>query len=137
MATMTQSFLMSLLDLQPSQLYISSEKLAAVQRTVDFSVSEAMAPLPVRPLGDRVVLTDGRTRGLAAFLAGLTCVPVSWDTDELDWEAYRICVDWCTEEGIKSVADLRDRVVGPDAHEELWGRRCREMHRRLAEERRP
>jgi hypothetical protein len=64
-------------------------------------------------------------------LAGLDEMPTYWDEDELDWEAYRICVRWCGEAGIRTVADLAGRVVDPETYERLWRRRCAEMHRAL------
>jgi len=58
-------------------------------------------------------------------------VPVYWDTDELDWEAYGVCVQWCLQEGIHSVLDLQTRVVTAEQYEELWIKRCRAMHEEL------
>jgi hypothetical protein len=126
-----ETFDADLSDLQPSQLYISSAKLAEVQRLVGAKAS----PLPVRRIGGRVVLTDGHTRALAAWREGRRTVQVHWDDDALDWEAYEICVEWCLEEGIRSVADLATRVVAARQYEELWLDRCRAMHRQLAEQR--
>ena len=54
----------------------------------------------------------------------------------MDWDAYRICVDWCRVEGIRTIMDLEGRVVSPSAYEELWLDRCRRVHERLAEMRR-
>lgn len=121
-------------DLQPSQLYISRTKLLAVEAAL--SPGEPNEPLPVWEWNSMLVLTDGHTRALAAFLRGQEDLPVYEDTDELDWDAYRICVGWCLEEGIRSAADLQDRVIPAGRYEELWLGRCRRMHRRLAAMRR-
>lgn len=126
-------FCMSLAEMQPSQLFISTEKLAEVVRGFDPS---HMDPIPVKRLGDDIVMTDGHTRGFAAFLHGRQELPVVWDEDELDWEAYEICVAWCKEDGIRSVADLVGRVIGPAEYEERWLGRCRAMHRALEQKRR-
>jgi len=75
-----------------------------------------------------VIFTDGHTRALAAYLSGIPEIPVFWDDDELNWEAYRICMKWCKEEGIYTTADLEDRVVCPGKYETLWIKRCTEMH---------
>jgi hypothetical protein len=117
-------------ELQPSQLFISSEKLARVLRGLDSRGLDSLEPIPVKELDGRVILTDGHTRAFAAFLRGLD-VPVYWDEDELDWEAYRICVAWCQEEGIHTVIDLADRILGPEDYELLWHRRCQQMQREL------
>jgi len=122
--------------LQPSQLYISQEKLSAVQGATDFSRPEGIRPIPVKELGGLQVMTDGHTRAFAAYLAGLKDVPTYVDPDDLDWEAYQICVDWCQAEGIHSVADLADRVVYAEDYERLWYDRCRAMQADLAEKRR-
>jgi hypothetical protein len=126
-------FRMSLAEMQPSQLFISTEKLAEVLRGFDPS---RMEPIPVKRLGDDVVMTDGHTRGFAALLCGMRELPVVWDEDELDWEAYEICVAWCKADGIRSVADLVGRVIGAAEYEERWLGRCRAMHRELEQKRR-
>ena len=82
-----------------------------------------------------MVITDGHTRAYTAHVAGLEAVPVFSDPDELDWEAYQICVAWCQAEGIYSIADLAGRVVSPADYEGLWYQRCREMQAALAKKR--
>jgi len=125
------TFLKRLDELQPSQLFVSAEKLSRVMSRRDPLTVETLEPVPLKRLGGRVVLTDGHTRALAAFLAGLTEIRAFWDQDDLDWEAYEICVAWCREEGIRAVPDLKDRVVPPEDYEVLWLDRCRRMHREL------
>lgn len=124
-----------LLTLQPSQLYISSRKLKAVEAGVDFLVSQPFEPLPIKDLMGKIILTDGHTRALAAYRAGRKQIQVYWDTDPLDWEAYEICVQWCIEEGIVSVAQLESRIVAHEEYEELWYKRCRKMQKELKEQR--
>jgi len=80
-------------------------------------------------------MTDGHTRALAAHLAGSDCIPTLVDEDQLDWEAYQICVDWCREAGITKLSDLEDRVIDSDAYELRWIKRCQQMHDDLTEER--
>ena len=97
---------------------------------------ESLDPIPVKELGNQVIFTDGHTRAFAAFLCGFSEVRVFWDEDELDWEAYEICVKWCKEEGVYTVADLRDRVVASGEYEVLWLKRCKEMQTSLEARRR-
>jgi hypothetical protein len=125
---MSEPFIMALDQLQPSQLYISATKLAWVKEH-----NAAREPLPVKRLSGRVVLTDGHTRALAAWQAGRREIEVYWDPDELDWEAYEICVDWCLEAGIRSVAGLAGRVVPPAEYEIVWLERCARMQQALAQ----
>lgn len=127
---------MTLDALQPSQLYISSAKLAQVVQALDAGEPSAHEPLPVKQLGGHTVLTDGHTRALAAFLRGEAEIVVAWDEDDLDWEAYEICVRWCREEGIRGIGDLQGRVIGPAEYDELWLARCRRMHEELLRKRR-
>ncbi|MFU8795869.1 MAG: hypothetical protein ACNA7X_01035 [Dehalococcoidia bacterium] len=128
---MTEVFTMRLDEIQPSQLFISSEKLSQVMRDFAPITPDTLPPIPVKELRGKTVLTDGHTRALAALLSNLSEVSVFWDEDDMDWEAYEICVDWCEEEGIRTIAYLRDRIVPPANYEELWLNRCAEMHRQL------
>lgn len=124
---MIRVFQMGLERLQPSQLYISAEKLRAVRTGTD-----QPEPIPIRQLGAHLIMTDGHTRAFAAWSSGLDEVPVVWDMDELDWDAYRICVQWCVQEGIHTIAGLQDRVIDAQAYQALWLDRCAAMHRDLA-----
>jgi len=122
----------SLSDLQPTQMYICSEKLAAVERALNKSATSEIDPVPVKRLGGKVVLTDGHTRAFAAFRQDRRSLPVYWETDELDWDAYQVCVDWCLREGIRTIGHLQSRIVSTDQYETLWLQRCRRMHEQLA-----
>lgn len=130
---MTKAFILSLAQIQPSQLYISTTKLAQVRAWWTPPQMATLIPIPVVRLDDAIVATDGHTRAFAAYQAGFGEVPVVWDTDELDWQAYRICVDWCRAEGVRTVMDLAGRVVAPADYQRLWLDRCRRMHQRLSE----
>ena len=119
--------------LQPSQLFINREKLADLQAAIDFSDPEKIPPIPVKDLDGRWVITDGHTRASAVYLAGNANIPVYLDEDELDWEAYRICVRWCHESGIYSIASLVERIISPEQYKKLWLHRCLKMQNRLVE----
>lgn len=122
-----ETFLIGLGEIQPSQLYVSSAKLAKVTEEGWPRATEDVDPLPVRRFGPRIVLTDGHTRALAAYLSGISEIRAFWDEDDMDWEAYEICIGWCAGEGIRTIADLGDRLIGPEEYEALWYRRCREL----------
>jgi len=129
-------FLTDLENLQPSQLYISREKLTKVQSMYDFSKPFGITPIPVKDLDGMEVMTDGHTRALAAYLAGVSELPTYADPDDLDWDAYRICVAWCHEADIYHIADLAARVVNPEDYQHLWYDRCQAMQSDLAKKRR-
>lgn len=88
---------------------------------------ESIEPIPIKRLGNKIIFVDGHTRAFAAFLRGLSEVSVYWEDEELDWEAYKICVEWCRKEGIHTIADLRNRVVPQKDYKILWYRRCEKM----------
>lgn len=117
--------------LQPSQLFINQEKLERLCSRIDFSYPENIPPIPVKKMNGMWVITDGHTRAFAAHQAGLDKVPTVPEIDELDWEAYKICVDWCINSGIKEVSDLEDRVIDADSYETRWIARCKRMHDKL------
>ena len=127
---MTRAFLMKLDEIQPSQLYISSKKLNIVLR--DFpSEPNSVEPIPITKLGDEIVYVDGHTRAYGAFLRGFSEVPVYWEHEEQDWEAYEICVGWCKEAGIHTIKDLKNRVISQPDYERLWYKRCSKMQKDL------
>jgi hypothetical protein len=131
MSVLTKFFLKKLDEIQPSQLFINSEKLCQVMERLDPPTLEFLDPVPVKELDNCLIFTDGHTRAFAAFLFGLTEIRVFWDEDDLDWDAYRICVEWCRAKGIFTIADLKDRVISPEDYEWLWRNRCREMQQEL------
>ena len=51
---------------------------------------------------------------------GIEDILCFWDNDNLDWEAYQICVDWCIEEGITNISHLEQKVVDHNTYEVLW-----------------
>jgi hypothetical protein len=112
-------------SLQPSQLFISGTKLDKALRRLDSNVEPE--PIPVKEMDGELVITDGHTRALALMLRGLDEAPTVEEDEELGWEEYRIYVFWCKEEGVHSVADLRDRILGDEEYETLWLERCRRM----------
>ena len=124
--------MMKLNEIQPSQLYISSEKLNEVMKKIEPGKPETIEAIPIKKLGNRIILVDGHTRALAAFLNDFPMIPVYLEDEELDWDAYAICVGWCRKEGIHTIADLKGKVVSQKDYEILWYRRCEEMQQNLA-----
>lgn len=120
-----------LLELQPSQFYISETKLNQVLSWFDPDDLGNFQPLPVKLLDGTYVLTDGHTRAYAAHLAGLSHVPLCLEPDEMNWDAYRECVKACHERGITSVADLRGQILDEKTYQEKWLGWCHQMHDNL------
>lgn len=128
--------MMRLDKIQPSQLFICSEKLSEVLKTLNPNKPESMEPIPIKRLDGEIIFVDGHTRAFAAFMHGLLKVPVYWEREKLDWDAYRICVEWCKKENICTIADLKDRVIPQKDYEKLWYERCEKMQRDLENKRR-
>jgi hypothetical protein len=118
-------------QIQLSQLYISSAKLVSVMEAFEEGNENLLEPIPIKEIDGRLVATDGHTRLLAWFLNGHEEVDCDWEATEMDWDEYRICVQWCKEEGIHTVIDLANRVISPEEYEILWLDRCRIMQEEL------
>ncbi len=129
-------FQMPLIQIQPSQLYISQTKLSRVLEAISLSTFGELDPIPIKQLGEHIIFTDGHTRAYAAYLAKLSTVTVCWDQDALDWEAYEICVSWCLKAGIRTIADLHARVIPDKMYETHWLQRCAIMQEGLKKKRR-
>jgi Acetyltransferases, including N-acetylases of ribosomal proteins len=114
-------------DLQPSQLYISEGKMRLVNEWFNSNDIDTIDPIPVKRFNGKILMTDGHTRAVAAYLAGLKSVPVYWDEYELDMRAYAMDMRWCNEEGIQTPIDLANRIVSHTEYERLWRKRCMEM----------
>ncbi len=126
-----RKFSMRIGKIQPSQLFISSEELSQVLKMFKEVGLLSMEPVPIKRLGTEIVFVDGHTRALAAYLHGLGEIRVYWEHEELDWDAYAICVEWCKRDGIHPIADMKDRIVSPQDYEALWLRRCERMQQGL------
>jgi hypothetical protein len=124
---MVKTFRMKIDAIQPTQSYISSEKLNSVMKNLRRTKAINIEPIPIKELDNQIVFVDGHTRAFAAFLLGLSEIPVYWEDEELDWDEYRICVKWCEEEGIITISDLKKRVIPHEDYQVLWLDRCKKM----------
>jgi len=124
-------FQLSIDKIQLSQIYISSAKLAAVMKVFESGMEDDLEPIPIKELDGNLVSTDGHTRLLAWYLQGYKEVECEWEDLEMDWNAYRICIQWCKEEKIDTIADLKDRILSSNDYQVLWLDRCRIMQDEL------
>lgn len=112
---------------RPTQLYLSSAKLASAVERFDFGDPD-YGPLPAFEHEGDWYLADGHTRAFCAHLAGEDALRVERDEDlraEYDFDVYLAAIEWCGEAGVETVPDLAGRVVDPGAYESLWLERCR------------
>ncbi len=114
-------------QIQPSQLYISRDKLTKVNKYLKTTAYSQPELLPVKQIGDLVFFTDGHTRALALWEQGLAELDVYLDQDDLDWLQYLICVQWCQDLGVHQIRDLSNRIVDHLEYERLWYDRCAQM----------
>lgn len=129
---MPKTFNVQVDSIQPTQLYISSAKLDYVLRVLEHSGKQDIEPIPIKELDGQIIMVDGHTRALASLLLGISEIPVYYWIDEeedekLDWDEYRICLQWCKEEGIHRISDLKNRIVPHKDYEVVWLDRCTKM----------
>ena len=128
---MGDSFEMELSNIQPSQLYISKQKLAKVKEKFNPKDLSTLTVIPIKKIGKNIYYTDGHTRAFAAYQAGFKRIPVIWEDEDLDWEMYEICLKWCKDAGLYSIVDLSNRIVDQKEYEILWYKRCDELHKKI------
>lgn len=126
---------MDLRDIQPSQFYISEEKIRAILLWFNKDDLSNFEPIPVKKLNGRIIFTDGHTRAWVAHTAGLETVPFVWDEDDLDWEAYQMCVDACIEQNVRTVADFEGRILSSNEYRQKWAGWCDRLHETLEQRR--
>ncbi|WP_350343992.1 hypothetical protein PRVXT_000357 [Proteinivorax tanatarense] len=127
---MGEIFELEINDIQPSQLFVSEQKLKNVYKWLNKDIN-SYDPIPVKDLNGKTVFTDGHTRSFALYKLGAKKVKVYWDKDELDWEAYQICVNWCLKEGITNITHLESRILNDDQYRLMWHERCRKMQAKV------
>ena len=132
---MSGVFKIRILDVQPSQLFISKTKLQRVCSWLNNNI-ESYEPIPVKRLNGRIIFTDGHTRAFSMHKMGMEYIHAYWDEDDLDWELYQVCVDWCIQEGIINISHLEKKIIDKSAYDELWMKRCEEMQKKLETKRR-
>lgn len=89
-------------------------------------------PIPIKEIDGELVSTDGHTRGVAWLLEGYEEVEVEWETVEMDWEEYGVYVQWCKDEGIYSIEDLKERIISHEEYKVRWYDRCKAFQKEWA-----
>lgn len=119
-----KTFFKNLEEIQPTQLYINSAKLSQVKAFFDPTDHSSYKAVPLKKLEGDIVFTDGHTRAFLAHLQGLTEIKAYWEQEDLNWQMYKVCVKWCKEEGIKTIADLEGKVIPAAQFKQIWIERC-------------
>ena len=117
-------FRINISDLQPSQLYINRDKLDKILKLIEKEGRNALTRVPVKNLDNKLVMTDGHTRAFALHQLGETEIVAEWEIDDLSWDEYRDCVNWCDEEKVFQISDLKSRIISNEEYQIVWLKRC-------------
>ncbi|TYB84099.1 MAG: hypothetical protein FXF54_12315 [Kosmotoga sp.] len=124
-------FMKKIIEIQPSQLYISERKLDFALKSIRKNGFDKKRPLPLLRIKGKDTFSDGHTRALAALMEETEEIPVYYDKDDLNIQMYEICIKWCQEERIFGIDDLKERIVSHKKYKELWLDRCKKMREKL------
>ncbi|MBZ4650894.1 hypothetical protein [Thermosipho sp. (in: thermotogales)] len=122
-------FYLDIEKIMPSQLYISKEKLKNVLKYIKTTGVKNISPVPIKEINNIIFYTDGHTRAYALWKMGAKKIKVIWETEELDWKLYLICIEWCKNAKINNISDLK--VISHNQYKKLWLKRCENMHKML------
>ena len=128
---MKEPFLMNVLEIQPSQLFLSAEKVNKVRAKFKNNPSNSKIPIPIKNLGNKVIFTNGHTRAFVLWQKGYNQIEVEWENEELDWKIYQTCVKWCEDYEIHTIADLKNRIISHKRYQVEWIQRCQNEYKRL------
>ncbi|WP_242222836.1 hypothetical protein [Bacillus cereus group sp. BfR-BA-01380] len=117
-------FFIDICKVQPSQLFLSNDKIMRLQQTFSPLAFALHTPLPVKKLDDKIIFTDSHTRAYLYWQANIKEIPVYWDDDPLHYDLYKLCVDWCLSEKIFHVGHLQHRILPHSQYEVQWIQRC-------------
>lgn len=110
-------------DLHPTQLYLSENKLQAIQMLYQSVEKPNIDPISVLSFKNRLLITDGHHRAYQALLEGRDTISAEWDKDGGD-ELYHLYAQACEERKITSVLDLKHHILSQDEYEPKWYNWC-------------
>ena len=110
-------------DLHPTQLYLSENKLQAIQMLYQSVEKPNIDPISVLSFKNRLLITDGHHRAYQALLEGRDTISAEWDKDGGD-ELYHLYAQACEERKIYSILDLKNRILTQDEYEAKWYNWC-------------
>ena len=110
-------------DLHPTQLYLSENKLQAIQMLYQSVEKPNIDPISVLSFKNRLLVTDGHHRAYQALLEGRDTISAEWDKDGGD-ELYHLYAQVCEERKIYSILDLKNHILAQDEYEAKWYNWC-------------
>jgi hypothetical protein len=117
-----------ILALRPNNWYINEAKLNRVREAWQQGSQDKLPPVLVTEIDGSLSLIDGHARTYAAYEMGETyLLAVFNDLGQIggSMALYKHIHQKGKKLGIETIADLKDRIVGPDDHERLWVGYCR------------
>jgi hypothetical protein len=115
-----KQILMNLDRIQPSQLYINSSDLAQFIKDVKRPYLDFVGEIKVKQINGDFVYADDHIKPFAAYFLGMTEVKINCLEESSGDAELKKRVDWCRKDGIRTIADLRRRVVSSDDYINLW-----------------
>jgi hypothetical protein len=125
---MWHAFQLHLFAIRPTQLYINASKLAYLAAKHPPGTETTMTPISITKIYDKIAFTDGHTRAFLSWTRGL--LTVYWDESELDMIVYEQCFTWCEAEAIRTIADLKSRIIDASEYKAKWIDRCAAINTR-------
>ena len=117
-----------ILELHPNNWFINQVKLAMVRNAWRLGEQDLLPPILVAEIEGTLSLIDGHSRAYAAFEMGKTYIKASISRlDDIEGSSalYMHLHREGLKLGIKTIADLRYRIVEPEEHRRLWVDYCK------------
>lgn len=118
------------LEIQPSQFYISEQKVEEIKKWFNPNDLSNFEPIPIKELNGKIMFTDGHTRAFVAYKSGIKKIPLYWENEELSWDLYQSCVEECNKRGVFSIKDLDYKVLNPNDYKLLWDKWCDDLQKK-------
>jgi hypothetical protein len=114
--------------LRPNNWYINRAKLDRVRSAWRRGEQASLPPVLVTLIDGELSLIDGHARTYAAYENGVSEIPsIFEDLHEIEGSTalYEHIHRAGPGRGVRSIADLKSRIVDPQEHERLWIGYCR------------
>ncbi|MGT2785585.1 ParB/RepB/Spo0J family partition protein [Streptococcus merionis] len=118
----------SIKDLQPSQFYLSREKIEAIQSWFKSQDLSRFEPISVKELDGQWIIVDGHSRLFVAYQAGLKTIPVALEKEDWNWDFYRYCIAETKKRGIEQISDLAAFQLSSSDYKTLWLDWCQRIY---------
>jgi len=121
--------LVNLKELKPNNWFINSAKLERVREAWLNGMQDMLPPILVSEIDGTLALIDGHSRAYASYENGR--IRINADLEEIDdiegsSALYKYIHRHGPSQGIRTIADLANRIVSPQDHQTLWISWCSE-----------